>query len=61
MHGYRIKFNNYEVVPKIHKTKFIILKGRVIDRRSCRKVEKIKGLLVIVLKGGENEIKHQST
>jgi len=61
LHGDRRKVNNSEAAFEIHKTKFIILEGRVIDKRSCRKVEKIKGILVIFLKGEENEVKHQST
>jgi hypothetical protein len=52
--------NNPEASLEIHNTKFIILKGRFIDKRSCIKVENIKGLLIIVFKGGYNAVKHQS-
>jgi hypothetical protein len=38
---------------EIHKRKIMILGRRIIDRGNCRKVENIKGLLVIVVKGGE--------
>jgi hypothetical protein len=34
--------------------------GRVIDRGSSRKVENIKGIFVIIVKMGENALKHQS-